>query len=146
MRVEKRILIVDDDDAIRALLATVLRRRGCSVDAARNGAEAIEKLALCRYSLIVLDLMMPVMSGYDVLEQLAEMSLTSRPMVLLLTAGTAPRKYDASLVVGTMSKPFDIEMLVNTVSSCLEVVAPSEQLERCPESRVLPSNTRDEVN
>ncbi|HWN67048.1 MAG TPA: response regulator, partial [Haliangium sp.] len=71
MRLEKRILIVDDDDAIRALVVTVLRRRGYRLDTARNGLEALEKLKNCRYSLVVLDLMMPRMSGYDVLDTLA---------------------------------------------------------------------------
>ena len=146
MRLEKRILIVDDDDAIRALLATVLRRRGCAVDVARNGAEALEKLALCRYSLMVLDLMMPVMSGYDVLGQLGEMTAPSRPLVLLLTAGTAPRNYDRSLVVATVGKPFDIELLVSTISSCLDVIPAQGQVEACPDPRALPDTQRDEVN
>ena len=41
MRSEKRVLVVDDDDAIRALLATVLKRRGLQVDMARNGKDAV---------------------------------------------------------------------------------------------------------
>jgi DNA-binding response OmpR family regulator len=146
MRLERRILVIDDDDAIRALLMTVLRRRGYVVESARNGAEGLEKLALCRYALIVLDVMMPVMNGYDVLEQLGEMSAASRPMVLLLTAGATPRRYDSSLVVGTMAKPFDIELLVNTISGCLEVAPAREQLDRCPEATVPADRIRDEIN
>jgi len=68
---EKRILVVDDDEAIRMLLLTILRRRGMVMDTARNGAEALEKLGQCRYAVMLLDLMMPVMSGWAVLEQLA---------------------------------------------------------------------------
>ena len=44
MRHEKRILVVDDDDAIRALVTTVLRRRGYAVDAARNGVDAMDMM------------------------------------------------------------------------------------------------------
>src|ERR1019366_9127928 len=52
---EKRILIVDDDDAIRGLLCTILSRRGFTVDTARNGIEALARLRTCTYSAIDLD-------------------------------------------------------------------------------------------
>ena len=146
MRTEKRILIVDDDDAIRALLTTVLRKRGAVVDSARNGAEALEKLAACRYSLMVLDLMMPIASGYDVLEQLGEMSGASRPIVLVLTAGLEARRFDTSFVVATMAKPFDIEMLVSTITSCLEVSDAHAQVDHCAEQSVKAAGHPDEVN
>ncbi len=119
MRLEKRILIVDDDDAIRALVLTVLRRRGYLLDSARNGMEALEKLANCRYSLVVLDLMMPRMSGYEVLRHLEEQPAVLRPLVLVLTAGLQPKPFDGSFVIGTMHKPFDVELLVDTVAGCL---------------------------
>lgn len=119
MRLEKRILIVDDDDAIRALVLTVLRRRGYLLDSARNGVEALEKLSSCRYSLVVLDLMMPRLSGYEVLEHLEQQPAVLRPLVLVLTAGLEPKPFDGSFVIGTMHKPFDIELLVDTVSGCL---------------------------
>jgi DNA-binding response OmpR family regulator len=121
MKSEKRILIVDDDDAIRALLSTVLKRRGLRVDTARNGVEALARLGERRYSLMLLDLMMPLMSGYQVLEHIAEESAASRPMVLILTAGLEPRHFDTTFVVGTIHKPFDVELLVDTVIGCLTV-------------------------
>lgn len=121
MKSEKRILIVDDDDAIRALLSTVLKRRGLRVDTARNGVEAVTKLGERRYSLMLLDLMMPLMSGYQVLEHIADESAASRPMVLILTAGLEPRHFDTTFVVGTIHKPFDVELLVDTVIGCLTV-------------------------
>ena len=114
---EKRLLVVDDDDAIRTLLLTVLRRRGYRVDAARNGVEALEKLAGLRYALIVLDLMMPRMSGYELLEQLQRQS--QRPRVLILTAGHEPRVPVTDFVVGTIHKPFDIALLLDIVAGCL---------------------------
>jgi DNA-binding response OmpR family regulator len=131
MRLEKRILIVDDDDAIRALVMTVLRRRGYRLDTARNGVEALEKLSTCRYALVVLDLMMPRLSGYGVLEQLAQLPEVTRPMVLVLTAGIEPKPFDQSFVIGTMHKPFDVEMLVDTVTGCMSVATAQEQLETC---------------
>lgn len=131
MRLERRILIVDDDDPIRALLMTVLRRRSFRVDSARNGVEALEHLATCHYALVVLDLMMPRMNGYEVLDHLSRMPSTTRPLVLVLTAGLEQRRFDTSFVIGTIQKPFDIELLVDTVAGCLEATERREQLENC---------------
>jgi CheY-like chemotaxis protein len=119
MRLEKRILVVDDDDAIRALVLTVLRRRGYRVDVARNGVEALEMMIAGRYALVILDLMMPRMSGYEVIDHLSRDSVMTRPRVLVLTAGNESRALDTSLVVGTIHKPFDIELLLDIVSGCL---------------------------
>jgi DNA-binding response OmpR family regulator len=138
MRLEKKILVVDDDDAIRALLRTVLRRRGFVVDTARNGVEALEQMGTSRYILVVLDLMMPRMSGYELMEQLEVQSVMTRPRVLILTAGLEPRTFDTELVVGTMHKPFDIELLLDTVAGCLTAVEPLPQ----PDTTAEPAVTR----
>jgi CheY-like chemotaxis protein len=131
-RTGKRILIVDDDDAIRALLQTVLRRRGYQIETARNGAEAIERMASCRYALLVLDLMMPIMNGWDVLDHVGALTLAQRPLVLVLTAGIEPRRFDSELVVGLIQKPFDIELLVDTVSGCITATDEAPEND-CPE-------------
>jgi DNA-binding response OmpR family regulator len=117
---EKRILVVDDDDTIRALVGTVLRRRGLRVDAARNGVEALALIKVSRYSLVVLDLMMPLMSGFDVLERISALPAELRPYVLVLTAGLEPRSFDTSFVIGTIHKPFDIALLLDTVLGVLQ--------------------------
>ena len=118
MRFDKQILVIEDDDPIRALLVTVFHRRGFLVESARDGVEALEKLGSGQYALLVLDLMMPRMNGYELLAELRTMG-SSPPLVLILTAGTEPRTFDPSLVVGTVQKPFDIELLVDTVEGCL---------------------------
>lgn len=126
MRLEKRILVVDDDDAIRALLRTVLRRRGFTVDAARNGVDALEQMVANRYALVVLDLMMPRMSGYELLDHLGRLSIMTRPRVLVLTAGLESRTFDTELVVGMVHKPFDVDLLLDIIKACLEA-APDGQ-------------------
>ena len=133
MRLEKRILIVDDDDPIRALLMTVLRRRGFVADSARNGVEALELLAACRYSLVVLVLMMPRMNRYEGLHHVGAMPRASRPPVLVITAGLGLRPFDPACVVGLIQKPFDIELLVATVTGCLLAAQEQPQDESCPE-------------
>ncbi|MEA2491396.1 MAG: two-component system, OmpR family, response regulator CpxR [Acidobacteriota bacterium] len=129
---EKRILVVDDDDAIRTLLFTVLRRRGFKVDVARNGVEAVEKCAECLYAMVLLDLMMPRMSGWEVLDTLALQPVQTRPVVLVLTAGLEPRNLDTTIVAGMMHKPFDIDLLLDTVAGCLTSVAGRVQSASCP--------------
>jgi len=116
---ERRILIVDDDDAIRSLLLTVLRKRGFPADPARNGEEAVERSRQCRYAVVLLDLMMPRMSGYEFLEQLETWPESERPVVVVLTAGTEPRDLNPKIVAGTIRKPFDLELLVDAISGCI---------------------------
>ena len=123
MKTDQRILVVDDDDAIRALLQTVLRRRGFRVDSARNGIDALEQLGARGYALVVLDLMMPRMSGYELLDHLGALSMMTRPRVLVLTAGLEPRTFPTDLVIGTVHKPFDIELLLDIVSGFLSAGA-----------------------
>jgi len=129
---ETRILIVDDDMAIRTLLFTVLQRRGLAVDTAKHGGEAVEKLGSCRYALLLLDLMMPVMSGWQVLEHVKALDPNARPAVILLTAGTEPRDFDPNIVAGTIRKPFDMEVLFGAVLGCIAAVGAREQLSGCP--------------
>lgn len=129
---EKRILIVDDDDPIRMLLLTVLRKRGFRVDSARNGEEAFEKSRQCRYSIVLLDLMMPRMSGYEYLAQVEQWPADQRPIVIVLTAGTEPRDLNPDIVAGTIRKPFDIELLVDTIGACIRTQQEFAQRDNCP--------------
>jgi DNA-binding response OmpR family regulator len=129
---EKRILVTDDDDAIRALLLTILRRRGFKVDTARNGIEGLEHIRRCRYSLVLLDLMMPLMSGYGVLEEIEKLPREQRPLVLVFTAGHTTEPLNPEFVAGAVRKPFDIEMLVDTISACIASSHQIAQLDGCP--------------
>jgi CheY-like chemotaxis protein len=131
---EYRILIVDDDDPIRMLLLTVLRKRGFLVDTARHGEEAIERSRHCRYSIVLLDLMMPRMSGYEFLEQIEQWPDDQRPLVIVLTAGPEPRDLNPKVVAGSIRKPFDLELLVDTIAACTRTLGQFEQPADCPPS------------
>lgn len=123
----ERILIVDDDDAIRALLTTILRRRGLQVDAARNGLEALQLMGENRYALLLLDLMMPRLSGYGVLEKLKGIPAQERPTIVVITAGLeAPPLFDPRLVATTIHKPFDVDTLSEVVQSFLGKERPAD--------------------
>jgi CheY-like chemotaxis protein len=80
-----RILVVDDDDAIRTMVERVLRRERYDVDSARDGFEAIEKLSRQDYGTVLLDLMMPRVDGHGVL-QFLETAAPTPPRVIVMTA------------------------------------------------------------
>jgi two-component system response regulator ResD len=148
-RREKRILVVDDDDAIRALLFTVLRRRGFRVDRVRDGRQAIDRCARCRYSVVFLDLMMPRMSGYEVLLEMEKWPAGERPFVIVLTAGNEPRNINAEIVGATIRKPFDIDVIIEMLSACLSTRELIEQMAECPtaESELpSPRSSPDKIN
>jgi CheY-like chemotaxis protein len=115
------VLITDDDPGIRGLLTTVTLLTGCTVETAANGTEALQKLRTGSYDLLLLDLMMPMMSGYDVVDHLKEME--NRPAVIVLTAthaeALALERLDGRVVSSIMRKPFDVE----TVSDIIRVTA-----------------------
>ena len=128
---EKRILVVDDDAAIRTLLLTILQRRGMQVDTARNGQEAVEMLGRFTYVLMLLDLMMPVLNGWEVLDYVAKQDGGGRPLIIVLTAGSEPRDVSPDLVIGSIRKPFDVELLHDMVAGCISAVAARQQLPGC---------------
>ena len=103
-----RILIVDDDSSIRTLLSVVATRAGVESDVASDGVEAIEKMKAGEYDLIVLDLAMPRMNGFDLVRELR--THRSRPAVIVLTALPATQHVDLDpdVVHCIVRKPFDL--------------------------------------
>ena len=112
-----KILVVEDDDAIRALLMAALRREPFDVHAAVNGAEALNMTRATEYAVILLDLMMPLVNGIEFLEAFHEAGPRSRTVIFIMTAGddAAVRRLPANLVHGIVRKPFDVPQLVAMV-------------------------------
>lgn len=108
------ILVVDDDADIRGLIHVALEMEGYEVSLAKNGQEAVDRIAENRPDLVLLDLQMPVMSGQQVLEWLRTAQV--RIPVVFMSAG-----YRVSLEAGThgadayLAKPFDLDDVVHTV-------------------------------
>ncbi|HEV7920258.1 MAG TPA: response regulator [Thermoanaerobaculia bacterium] len=111
-----RALIVDNDAPVRLLLNTILSRQGFSCTEATDGAEALHILGTQRFDLIVLDLMMPVVSGEEVIEHLARTQ--QRKNIIVLTA-TSDKKtspiVSSPCVYAVIRKPFDLTHLLETV-------------------------------
>ena len=117
----KKILVVDDDDAIRMMVERVLRREKYDVECARDGFEAIEKLARNDYGTVLLDLMMPRVDGHGVLQFLETRRAEPCPRVIVMTANMqgAISTTTAQSVVRVLPKPFDIRDLISHVRECL---------------------------
>jgi DNA-binding response OmpR family regulator len=116
----KRILVVDDDDAIRIMVERVLRREQFEVESARDGFEAIEKLSKHDYGTVLLDLMMPRVDGHGVLRFLESESDAPQPRVIVMTANMqgASDTVSAKPVFRILPKPFDIRQLIADVRAC----------------------------
>ncbi len=121
---DERVLVVDDEAAIRALVTKIVERAGLPVDSARDGAEAIEKLEANSYAVLVVDLMMPNVDGFAVVEHLKERG-GPRPAIIVITAGdtAAIRRLDGSLVHSVLRKPFDIDVLGDLIVAAAKTIA-----------------------
>lgn len=131
-----RVLVVDDEPAIRALVAKIIERAGHPVDTARDGAEAIAKLEETQYAVIVLDLMMPNIDGYGLIEHL-KVREGVKPAVIVVSAGDsgALRRLDGAMVHSILRKPFDIDVLGDLITAA---VAASEEAAQADSGDVLP--------
>jgi CheY-like chemotaxis protein len=116
------ILIVDDDDAIRALVARVLRREQYEVAQAVNGRDALEQLRGRRRDVVVLDLMMPVMTGFELIDYLDAHDDAGRPCVIVVsaTSETELKTVASQNVHSVLRKPFDLTTLIGAVRSCTD--------------------------
>jgi len=117
-------LVVDDEAAIRALIAKIVQRAGFTVDTARDGAEAIEKLRESAFSVMVIDLMMPVVTGYDVIKHVRESAIRNLAIIVITAGDTAAiRRLDPSLVHTVLRKPFDIDVLGDLIIAAAQSMA-----------------------
>lgn len=113
----RRILVVDDELDVRAVLEDILCDAGFEVEAAENGEQALNKLSVRSFDLMVLDIMMPVKNGYQVLEEMTDQQKADMP-VILLTAMAAEQDVIDGYKKGAcyyIVKPFDNATLVNAI-------------------------------
>ena len=119
------ILVVDDDPTIRRLIIAALRRDGYEFCEAANGREALDNMRSRKIDLMVLDLMMPVVSGWDVLqERQTDEELAAIP-VIVVSASRGPELATAvdKGICAFLPKPFDIPALHSLLRGCLEAAA-----------------------
>ena len=110
------VLIVEDEPLIRELIADELHNHGYSVEVAQNGEEALHCLEQSRPDVIVLDLMLPVMHGWDFIERYGQRTAGGViPIVVVSAAKAVPRSYEALGVCRFLAKPFRLDELAASV-------------------------------
>lgn len=132
-----KVLVVDDDPSVRALLEIVGKRAGFIVETSPDGLDALEKLRDDEYLIMVLDLMMPRVNGYDVVQQLR--AEERRPVIIVVTAmtGSYVAQLDPQVVHSIVRKPFDIDMMaaiLTSVASAVKAQRGSEKVAAPPPS------------
>ena len=107
------VLVADDEKDVRSLMVTALRDQGYRVIEARNGAEAMEKIAESRPRVIILDGLMPKVGGFDVCKQVRALDPAYQPKIMIVTAVYKKKSYEYEAVgLGAdeyLTKPFEVE-------------------------------------
>lgn len=107
------VLVVDDEPHVAWVLRFSLEHEGFHTYTASNGLEALEEIQKHRPSVMILDLMMPEMDGWTVLERIRKLS--DRPRVIIVSALTGPEEKAKATALGVdafVPKPFDVEELI----------------------------------
>jgi two-component system response regulator MprA len=114
------VLIVDDDPSIRTMLVEVLSLEGFPTETAANGREALDLLKKGRSRVVLLDLLMPVLDGRGVIEELqANATERTRHQIILVSALHNLETARDLHVDGQLPKPFTVEQLLNTLEPVL---------------------------
>jgi DNA-binding response OmpR family regulator len=114
-----RALVVEDDDGIVTLVRRVLEREGFTVECVKSGGAAIEVMKTVAYDLLIIDLMLPVVSGEEVMTFIEETQPHTLRRVIVMTA--SPRKLSCEFlerICKILAKPFDINELVLMAREC----------------------------
>jgi len=148
-----RILIADDNQPNRELLEAYLSEVDCDVEHAADGHDTLARVASFKPDLILLDVMMPKLSGFEVCQKLKADSQTKRIMILMVTALNEAGDIERAVKAGTddfLSKPVNKVELLKRVNTMLRVMKLEDENERLRryidemESARLPDNTDDQ--
>jgi CheY-like chemotaxis protein len=117
------VLLVEDDDDIREVIQDALERRGYLITAVEDGREALDHLEATpvKPSLILLDMTMPTMSGWEFLqEQAKHPSFAAIPVVVLSAVANLDKQAQSKQWAGILTKPVSLEKLLSTVARFCE--------------------------
>ncbi len=128
-----RILIADDNEPNRELLEVYLADVDCEIATAVDGSDTLEKVSSFKPDIILLDIMMPKLSGFEVCQQLKADPVTRQIMVLMVTALGELGDIERAVEAGTddfLSKPVNKIELVKRVENMLKLRHVSDELQR----------------
>ncbi len=118
-----RILVVDDDEHVRALVTRLLQLHGHEVETAVDGAEAIDLIREKRYDLMIIDRLMPNMNGIDTVTMIRSNPEFNYLKILMFTQTSLTKNVDEAFeagVDGYILKPIDMDRLIGKIASTLE--------------------------
>ncbi len=133
MTENNRILIADDNPANCELLQAYLEEVDCQIELAIDGQDTLDKVESFQPDLILLDVMMPRLNGFEVCKQLKEDTQTSKIMILMVTALNEIGDIERAVGAGTddfLSKPVNQVELVKRVENMLKLKDVTDEVER----------------
>jgi CheY-like chemotaxis protein len=128
-----KILIADDNTANRELLEAYLATVDCEIETASDGAETMTRVGSFKPDLILLDVMMPKLNGFEVCRQLKSNPATAKIMILMVTALNELGDIERAVAAGTddfLSKPVNKIELNKRVANMLKLKDTTDELER----------------
>lgn len=129
---EARVLIIEDNDALRAMLFTVLRHQPLGVDTAVGAEDALEKTRQCDYALILIDMNLPDDESVSFLTRFREERPGGTSFILAVRDPNLEVAVDSTLVGAVVNKPLEVDILAHAVRECALVVPPPDEPLDCP--------------
>jgi len=120
---QNKVVLVDDEVSILETVAFILEAEGIEVETAGDGVEGLEAVKRCKPKVVLLDVMMPRMDGYEVCQEIRKTPELEGVFVLILTARGQRSDEAKALAVGAnlyMSKPFDSEVVLEVIKKVFE--------------------------
>ncbi|MBL4613415.1 MAG: response regulator, partial [Magnetovibrio sp.] len=138
--VQPRILVVDDNEMNRELLVRRLERRGFDMDTAVGGLDALEKMAVSTYDLVLLDINMPDLDGIAVLEKIRKTEAPSDLPIIMVSARDASESIAEAINKGAndyVTKPIDFPVALARIHTQLDVKNTHQKLKESEERYAL---------
>lgn len=119
VKMKKSVLVVDDNEQVLKTVSFILKDEGFDVVLARNGQECVDAVKNGFRGLILLDVMMPVLSGWEAVGELVKMSLSGNVIICMMTVVSDPKdeatRY-SSYITGYLTKPFTDQSLIQAAN------------------------------
>ena len=132
MQPEPRVLIIEDHDALRVMLFTLLRYQPLGVDTAATVNDALEKVATCDYALILIDLSLPENGGETFLHRFHEQRPEATTFIIAVRDPNNEPLNEPGIVSAILNKPLEVDTLGEMIRECALVVPPPEDPLPCP--------------
>lgn len=120
----KKILLVEDEERIRKIINIIIRGEDIEIDEAEDGAQALEKIRSNNFDLVILDIMIPEIDGFGVLEEIRNTEKTADLPVIIVSARTSDRDILEGLKGGAnyyIPKPFEPQELISSLELILGI-------------------------